>query len=66
MDADAMHLWLDKLHGELSSGYEVHLVLQAVKRRHAWLHNSLCHCESTAALESTTSTLNTPLIRHFS
>lgn len=27
MDTDAMHLWLDELHGELCGRYEVHLVL---------------------------------------
>lgn len=64
MDTDAMHLWRDKLHGELSSRYEVYLVLQGMRRRDAWLHNSLCHRDSTAALESTFSILNTPLVRH--
>lgn len=34
MDTDAMHLWLDELHGELLSRNKVHFVLPHMKRRH--------------------------------
>lgn len=48
MDADAVHLWLDELHGELCGGYEVHFVLPHVRERDRRLHDSLCHREPTA------------------
>jgi len=44
VDADAMHLWLDELHGELRSWYEVHLVLRHGKasERHPLQDSSFC------------------------
>lgn len=41
MDTDAVHLRLDELHGELSSGDQVHFVLP--HRGDTWLCDSLCH-----------------------
>lgn len=34
MDTDAMHLRLNKLHGELLSRNKVHFVLPCMERRH--------------------------------
>lgn len=69
MDADTMHLWLDELHGELCSGYEVHFVLPHGKERDARLHDSLCHGKPTAVFVPTSDQAdhNKHLrIRHFS
>lgn len=48
MNADAMNLRLDELHGELCSRYEVHFVLPHVKERDAQLRDSFSHREPTA------------------
>lgn len=68
MNADAMHLRFDELHGELCSRYEVHFVLPHGKERDARLHDSLCHWQPTAvSVPTSDQTDHTKhlLIRHF-